>query len=459
MRVAILILLLVCGFSVKAQFSYPEADSISFDLYQRKAWKELLKFSDQLNADSIEFYYLDLRKGIASYELGKWEESIRCFKEAMLKNPGSEVAALYLFKLYQSRGFRTEADAMFQLLSPEQKLELDYSSKNLLSSLFVESGLKVTSDKSVADNNHYGYLGMSHVFSPAFRIAHSLNRFEQQLNWSKFQQVQYSITPYMYLGKGWDISLNTGLIQFKRQLFASSSNSDLILRQQIQTPFGNSIKDSTFVSSLELSGEEHVFTSDFHLNLLKQWREFSFNLQSVYYSDYISPDYYSYSTEIYRTIISHSNGLVNIIDDAEYDSVKVSEKSVLRQFQLGSGLDYTLRFGKYYSLRAGVEFQFVLQDKEEHWVVLPFMEWVQLDKFSFFVYYFKKGFYPVSAFGGSTLFNTYDQINSRINLTGGIKLNRSTSVLLTYQHDSVTDAFSGADYKFDSGYIGIYIKL
>jgi len=67
----------------------------------------------------------------------------------------------------------------------------------------------------------------------------------------------------------------------------------------------------------------------------------------------------------------------------------------------------------------------------------------------------KKGNYVLSLFQGSQLLNSFDEIKSKISLTGEFQLSNKVGLFTTYQYESLTDNLSLRAYKLNSVFIGL----
>ena len=76
MRTAIIIFLIFSRICVASGQQTPQAaDSISYSLFLKKDWKSLAAYGVQAATGGHDFYYLNLRTGIAFYQLGKLQKA------------------------------------------------------------------------------------------------------------------------------------------------------------------------------------------------------------------------------------------------------------------------------------------------------------------------------------------------------------------------------------------------
>ena len=444
---------------VLAQYDFPSADSITYRLYMQQNWKQLAAMHKQIEKDSLDYYYIDLRMGIALFEQGRWNKAEKYFLKALAKNQAGQVAPDYLFRMYSAMGLRTEADSMYRLMDNITAPRMGYSRTKAIAGIYLEGGRRGSDESDIAGPANYYFLGLQHKISPSFTIRQSAMFLEQALNWSDYKQFQYSITPSWYLGKGWEAELTAGFISFRRDVYSFVENTKLIYHREFQSQGGKTIIDSLLITNNQLKGNSGVSTIDAHLLIRKKIHQLTLNLQAVVYSENIRPLIDSTHLENRRTIIHQPDGVVNIIDHPQTDSVRINNTGTYHHWQVGGGIDYTFRLPDGWSLKPAVEVQFIQQEQTNEMIVLPQLDVAKSGRFSLSAYYFSKGFFPVSMLGGSQIYNNQDKVASRISLTLGIPVVWNTSLYVTGQRDDITDAFTGQKYHLNSLYLGAYIKL
>ncbi|MFN0189934.1 MAG: tetratricopeptide repeat protein [Bacteroidia bacterium] len=459
MRAVILILFIFFGGTARAQLNYPEVDSLSYTYYLQKDWKALIRLADEAGKQEMNFYYLNIRAGIAAYELGRWTLAEKYFLEALIDNPGGTLSPEYLYKIYALNGMKSEAAKMIELLPDSIQRRLDFKRRKMFESLYLESGQRFSDNPDSVRNSYYYQLSSNHKLSPRFKLGQSLTFLQQDFQWTKFEQLQYTLTPVYYIGKSLEVSTAVSYIDFKRDLNLNYQSKSSVDHREFPTPNGPIIIDSSIVVNTSLLGNTKVQSLNLHFNLSYRWKEISLSAQAVYFTEKYMPFYDSVSSVIYRTEIGRPDGSFNTIDFETIDSRKITTAEIENTHQSGLSLDYTYRFSKNSWLRPGAEFHWVFRDAKSDFVWVPYMEFILLDKFSLLGYYLQKDFHPVSIFNGTHVFNNYDKINHRLSVTAGFGISPSVGISLTYQHDKITDSFTGYKYIYNSGYIGINIKL
>ena len=336
---------------------------------------------------------------------------------------------------------------------------IGYHEYLILENVYFEGGLRFSDNADSVGHNYYYTLNVQHKLNSRFSISQRITLFHQNLYWSNYEQQQYTLYPIFYIGKSWEISTAVSFINFNRKLNINYEFSELLDHREILTPMGIVVRDSSLITITDQKGKSNIRTLNLHVNINKRIREFNITGQAVLYTETVNPHYDSISTLIYRTVISPPNSSPSTIDLTTVDSQPIKKASTTKQYQLGGSIDYTFRIGKSIWLRSGVEGHTILQEKSQEILWIPYLEFVMLNRFSLFGYYLQKEGVPASFFNGTHVFNTYDKYEQRLSVSMGFALNKSIGISITYQNDKIKDSFSGYRYGFNSGYLGLNVKL
>ena len=86
--IIILLLFFLISFSAVAQekMSAPSVDNISYEQYLKKDWEALIKTGKKSLKYDVDFYYLQVRMGIAYYELKRYPKAVKYFENANSQN-------------------------------------------------------------------------------------------------------------------------------------------------------------------------------------------------------------------------------------------------------------------------------------------------------------------------------------------------------------------------------------
>lgn len=225
--------LIFCSIMADAQpkLGIAEVDSISWELYQAGKWKELISFSEEAGSWSMDFYYLQVRTGIACYNLGKYRKASDWFLRTW-ENDKPEWLQEYLYYSLLFGGRQLEAEKHAGSFSKTVNEKIGFHPRKL-TRLAFEAGysfngdfaeLKAAGHGTIADvggdygeayyfrNYHFQAVDLIHRMSPGFNIAHNftylgMNR-EQIVDWGGqnsfpvcINQYQYFFNPYFIVGK------------------------------------------------------------------------------------------------------------------------------------------------------------------------------------------------------------------------------------------------------------------
>jgi hypothetical protein len=137
---------------IKAQekLNYPSVDKITYDQYLAKDWKNLIKTAKKsLDAD-IDFYYLQVRTGIAYYELKQYARAVKYFENAYKQNPEDQLIQEYLYFAYLFAGRYDDARAFKSKMSTGLKERLVISDKNpTIKALYLDTKHDINEDYMV----------------------------------------------------------------------------------------------------------------------------------------------------------------------------------------------------------------------------------------------------------------------------------------------------------------------
>ena len=87
---------MLIGFSANAQHvsDFKTIDSLSYYLYSNAKWQELSEIN---TTKDIDYHYLNLRIGIAFFQLKKYHRAEKYLLKAYQQNQSSNVTAYYLY--------------------------------------------------------------------------------------------------------------------------------------------------------------------------------------------------------------------------------------------------------------------------------------------------------------------------------------------------------------------------
>lgn len=109
---------------VAQELTYSKADSLSFDLYNKQEYKQLIDLGKEALSKDIDFFYLRLRLGIAYYYTENYENAVFHLEKAQQMFPSNNTMQEYLFfsYLYSNRIF--ELNLLYNSLNQPLKEKL-----------------------------------------------------------------------------------------------------------------------------------------------------------------------------------------------------------------------------------------------------------------------------------------------------------------------------------------------
>lgn len=130
---------LLLSVSVVAQknINYPDIDKKTYSQYLSGDWKELIKTGKHSLKNDIDFYYLQVRMGIAYYELKKYQKAILFFENARKLNTKDDLIAEYLYYSYLFSGRSSDARKLTKELSLKLKAKIGIKVNPIFSAINI----------------------------------------------------------------------------------------------------------------------------------------------------------------------------------------------------------------------------------------------------------------------------------------------------------------------------------
>lgn len=225
------------------KLNFKTVDVKSYELYLAENWKELIDYTSQARKQGIDFYYLQMRTGIAYYNLGKYRAANKWFLKAWENDHSSELLQEYLYfsliysgRIFEARKytdqfsesvksklllkrskimrvayetgfvFNSDFEALKgNSLSGDIELGSDYGETNLLKDYTfhsVDLNHQVFSNLSV--NHNFTYIDVNREATVDW-----VDRYASPI---KVHQFQYYVNPVWVIGKKLNVSPSLNLI-------------------------------------------------------------------------------------------------------------------------------------------------------------------------------------------------------------------------------------------------------
>ena len=270
---------------LKAQdrLNYKDVDVKSYELFIGEKWPELIEFSSEARKQGIDFYYLQVRTGIAWYNQKRYRNASEWFLKAYSNDTWSEWLQEYLYYSLLFSGRILEANKHAGLFSEEVKEKIGFRPKEVTRFAY-ETGYSFNPDFENLKTHPFsteinlgsdygeGYFfknysfhsfDLSHRINPNFMLNHNftyikVNR-EAVINWAGqtsspagVNQYQYFINPVWVIGKKLNISSSLNLIFGSRDIYtgyergsvktwylAKSNYTDFVFSTAVWSDYGN----------------------------------------------------------------------------------------------------------------------------------------------------------------------------------------------------------------------------
>lgn len=302
-RIGLIGLFIVFLIVVKAQekLNYAEVDKQSYQLFLEEKWPELIKFSSEARKQGIDFFYLQVRTGIAWYNQGKYRNAAPWFLKAYANDKSFEWLQEYVYYSLVFSGRKMEAVKYAPLFSDAMKKKIGFEETGL-TRIAYETGYSFNQDfedlktrafsteANLGEDYGEGYFlknysfhsfDLSHRVGPNFTLNHNLSYIgvnrEAIVDWGgqtnssiRINQFNYYINPVWVIGKKLNISPSLNFIFGSGDVYAGrltgnsskaysikkTNYSDVVFSTAVWSDFGNfspgmevnagSINDSKF---------------------------------------------------------------------------------------------------------------------------------------------------------------------------------------------------------------------
>ena len=259
-RIGTLLLFLIFLTLAKAQekLNFPDVDKQSYELFLENKWPELIELATDAREQGIDFFYLQVRTGIAWYKLGKYRNAAPWFLKAYTNDKAFEWLQEYVYYSLIYSGRQAEAVKYAPFFSDATKKKIGFQETGV-TRVAYETGYSFNSDfeglktrdfkteVNLGEDYGEGYflknysfhsIDLSHRVAPNFTLNHNLtyigvNR-ETVVDWVgqtsspiKINQFQYYINPVLVIGKKLNISPSLNLIFGSGDVYAVGLSNDL----------------------------------------------------------------------------------------------------------------------------------------------------------------------------------------------------------------------------------------
>lgn len=451
-RLIFVSLLFISIFSLKltAQMTYKQVDSTTYALFLKKDWYSLINFGEKAAAEGNDYFYFNLRVGIAYFNFKNYENSKKFLEKANSNNSYNKVTIEYLFWSNYHLLKEKDAKKWYAQLDDTTQQRINYIPKKLISSIYIGGGQKFSTDKNLANKVDYFSFALKMHLTGKVDITQSYTYLQQNLNWGNFSQHQYYANPIITFNKTFHFNLGFHYAKYESTLAYYRRDS-----YQSPPPMGfpgSPFIDSNIQSSYEINGTYNEDVFYFQPRITKTWNDLTLSPFLTYTFSNQQPNYSEHFID--TTISTEQIGSTIISQTTEYtDSISQPDNKTINQFGIGTGIYFNFE-----RITFGSEFEYINRDNKSFFFISPYVQLKLSEKLSLSSYLFSKKNYSVSLFQASQLINSNDDVK-KFSLTANYNLSKKVELYLTYQMESITDRLSSENYKLLSVYLGLNFKF
>ncbi len=272
----LLVLVLVATSNSKAQheINFKYIDSLSFAAYEKGDWKSLIELSNKSVELGFDYFYLQMRMGIAYFTLGQYRKAAVHLEKALEFNSSDQFARNLLRQSYEWGGMQMEAAWLEKRFDENPALiqwirlyaGLSFSGSNEASKqLDLDGNEDIYGEINRPGDFTYGSLGVVVAPGKGYRLG---------LNYSKLQLNNYQL---FSLGELGSLSHKYNLIQhqvsavlpirIKHGLYVLPELDLLILNSEPKTVWFDTISNMYRSSIISNSTQNYVAGLKFIRNL------------------------------------------------------------------------------------------------------------------------------------------------------------------------------------------------
>lgn len=214
----------------------------SYQLYLDKNWPELIKFGNKAIHSGFDYYYLQLRVGIAYYEKKNYALAEGHFKKALTFNTDDELSLEYIYYCYLFNGRYEDARMLSKQFNQSLADKIGTSTQSKVGFVMVEGGTKITDSieyYNKAKNRKPNYfkpptyfqIGLNHYIKNRVSLFHAATYFNQETFLGKTTQLQYFLKTTIPVKNNWLIASSVHVVDTKNS-FSSVTTSTMFAPYQ-----------------------------------------------------------------------------------------------------------------------------------------------------------------------------------------------------------------------------------
>jgi hypothetical protein len=452
-------MLIQFSYAQQKELNYEDIDNTTLHLFNQKNWKDLKVYGEAAIKQNYNFYYLNLRTGIACYYLQEFYDAIHHLNNSIRNNYQSSIAREYLYLSYIGLGMEEEALHCLQQLPSDKQTSFNVKKSKYLDFIYTEGAVKFSDKRDSVGNTNYFNLGIRHRLSYRLNFYHAFSFLSQDNYWGGYNQYQYYISPkytlsehvtlqpaYHYIVTNTNIRLNTNL--FNR-----------ITSTYTVPPFNQQVFDTTDYFTLQNSaGTVKIISNLYYLGLNYKFNRFDLfphaSVLTVKKTDNLNIN--QHTDWKYVSVIPP---LPPVFSNGGYDSnYRAVKDTSYNQYQFGLEFSYTLPFFSD-RIKIGADVNYVSHNSDNLWAWSPNITarigkklWINTE-------YYHGNIYNLAEKRGSIVNNSIDITKSRLSILGYYAIKKNLGIYLMYQNESKKEATYKSKYQFNTLLLGLKLNL
>lgn len=152
------VFLITSNFYGQDTLTYPIIDNYTYQYYRTQQWDKLIKLGKKSHRKNIDFYYLQVRMGVAYFEKKQYLKALKFLEKAYRTDTKNKVVQEYLYWAYVYSFLYNDADKFYENLNSEIKAKINYQ-KHFIQDLsfqygygFNQSFQSLSDEKLISDN-------------------------------------------------------------------------------------------------------------------------------------------------------------------------------------------------------------------------------------------------------------------------------------------------------------------
>lgn len=453
-----ILLLAISGGTFAQNSTYKEVDSTSYALYTQQQWVKLIEFGEMAVKNGIDYYYLNLRLGIAWYNAEDYYKAQKYFEKAHKQNQAEQTSEEYLYLIKMLTNRPLSAGKNIAVFDEAAQNNLESIMPYYNTSIYIEGGIKISRYKNLENSEPLFRLIFDQKITKRFNLGISAAYIGQHnANWGYYDQFEIGLLPSFVIGS--NTNLNVGW----RYMY-NENKSDVTsvekFRQTKDTIFNNGQATYIIDSIITTIDNSKVITNvnAFFAGVEQYYCRFTFNAQGLIFIQNIDSDNEkTTNTTVEKSIVRNHFVLSREVVNEQIKTSGISNFTNY-YYQLMLGVSYvfpSLNDG----LKIGLSAYIPLNDSFSKSVWIPTISIRLSEKLWFYGEWLQKKDIPLLYQNGNIYLNQSYELKRRITL--GLNLRKSDKFqwYFTYLNEDKFYLSDGTSNLFNSFIIGINIKF